>query len=687
MKRKTDKQKLELWQGRLAVNQSAYQSRFDRMDEREALLSGDEKVKPVVEGDRRRDTPHVRNICAELIEAQVSSSIPQPKVTARRKKDEGLAKLIEDMLRNELDRLPFETMNDMMERTIPSQGGAGWLVEWDNTRSTHTSIGEVAVSTLHPKQILPQNGVYTGVEDMDYIILKVPQTKGSIKRRYGVDVHEESETEPEVKGAGETAAEDMVTLYVGYARNPDGGIDRFSWVGDVVVEDLADYQARRLRRCGQCGAVEPVRADPIPEQTLDGTFPGGAEGGAAALLWEPEEEKPRPVHGRRRECPYCHGTKWEEAPEEYEEVYVPISRSHGEPIPGARPSGELDGLGQPVMVPTRIPLYRPNVYPVILQKNVSVYGSFLGGSDLDTIADQQNTINQLSAKVIDKLKKPGSLVTLPSNPDLEYSTEDMKVYRVRNQAELGMIGVHNLEGNISQDLSYMEHVYEEARQAIGITDSFQGRRDTTATSGTAKEFAAAQSAGRLESKRVMKNAAFAWLFEVMFKFRLAYADEPRPVISKDIHGNSRYDEFNRYDFLERDDAGEFYWNDQFLFSCDTTQSLAGNREAMWQETRQNLQSGAFGDPAQLQTLILFWSKMEMLHYPGAGETKQYLEEEARRQDQMRQMAQAIQTLRQQVQSQQAQGAVGAAVAQARADAARTAGQLQQSQAPTGAMQI
>lgn len=55
----------------------------------------------------------------------------------------------------------------------------------------------------------------------------------------------------------------------------------------------------------------------------------------------------------------------------------------------------------------------------------------------------------------------------------------------------------------------------------------------------------------------------------------------------------------------------------------------------------NLQTGAFGDPAQIQTLILFWTKMEQLHYPGAAETKSYLEEEAQRQQMMAQ-AQAMQ---------------------------------------------
>lgn len=223
---------------------------------------------------------------------------------------------------------------------------------------------------------------------------------------------------------------------------------------------------------------------------------------------------------------------------------------------------------------------------------------------------------------------------------------------------------------------YLSQVYEEARQAIGITDSYQGRKDTTATSGTAKEFSAAQAAGRLESKRVLKDAAYAQLFEAMFKFKLAYADEPRPVVSYDNHGRAEYRQFNRYDFLDRDEAGNWVWNDRFLFSCDTSAPLASNREAMWQETRMNLQTGAFGDPANLQTLILFWTKMEMLHYPGAGETKSYLEEELQRQQlQQQQMMQVqMQMQRQQMQVQQAQAqaeTVQNVVSQARKDAQQT----------------
>ncbi len=671
-----NRKKLELWQGRLRRNASAYSEEEARMDLREELYQGSRRISPLTDKARKKKTPHVRNICAELIESQVDSNIPQPKVTPVRQEDEWRAKLIEDMLRNELDRMPFEQFNDVMERTVPIQGGAAFLVEWDNTQRTSATVGELAVSTLHPKQLVPQDGVYTGIEDMDYIILKIPQTKGYIKSRYGVDVDLESEAEPEVKGGG--TAEDMITQYVAYYRNGKGGIGLYSWVNDVELEDLDDYQARRLRRCAQCGAVEPLEAEPVDEPAVNGLLPGMTPDGTGQ---GPKGENGG-QRGRRKTCPYCGGTKWESAQEEYEEIYTSVPRSDGTEIPGVRVemAEQVDELGLPylaaVQVPTRIPFYKPDIYPVILQKNVSVYGKFLGDSDIDKIEDQQNTTNRLSAKIIDKLLRSGSYITLPDSARIRVDEDDMKVIRPGSAADMAMIGVYDMQGDVEQDMVYLSQVYEEARQAIGITDSYQGRKDTTATSGTAKEFSAAQAAGRLESKRVLKDAAYAQLFEAMFKFKLAYTDEPRPVVSYDNHGRAEYKQFNRYDFLDQDEAGNWVWNDRFIFSCDTSAPLASNREAMWQETRMNLQTGAFGDPANLQTLILFWTKMEMLHYPGAGETKSYLEEELQRQQlQQQQMMQIqMQMQQQQMQVQQAQAqaeTVQNVVSQAQKDAQQT----------------
>jgi len=609
--------RLRLWQERLRKNEADYRDQLDRMDRREALYRGDRDISPLTGRDRKPDgsgkkTPHVRNIVAENIESQISTDIPQPKVTARRKKDEPLAKLIEDMLRNELDRLPMEYINDMQERTVPIQGGSFFLVEWDNTRRTHATVGEVAVSARHPKQVIPQAGVYAGVEDMDYIILKLPQTKAAIRRRYGVDPEDEGETEPEVRGpGGESQASDLVTQYTAYYRNDAGGIGVYSWTGDLELEDIEDYQARRLRRCEGCGEPEPE----------DGTVIVG--------------ESPEQSHTWHRgdPCPVCGGKRWRSGTEEWQEVWDPIATSRGTVIPGAEWIVGADG--GPELRPTKIPYYKPDVYPLVLQRNVSIFGQLLGDSDVDKIADQQNTVNRLEKKIIDRIIKAGTRILMPPTARHRIDPEDSEVWYMENIADASMIQVKEFTGNLQYELAYLAQTYEEARQELGITDSFQGRNDSTAQSGRAKQFAAAQSAGRLESKRAMKNAAYADLFRLIFQFKLAYADEPRPVVSQDSKGNRTYGEFNRYDFLEQDEAGEWYWNDQFLFSTDTSAPLANNRERMWEETVSLFSAGCFGNPQEAETLIALWTKLELLHYPGAGDTRAYLEE---RLEQVRQAA-------------------------------------------------
>lgn len=664
--------RLDLWQRRLADSDNYWAPEREKMDHREALYNGASELRPLVPGDtapdgKRKKTSHVRNIIFENIESQISSSIPQPKVTARRKKDEKLADLIEHFLRNELDRQPFETMNDMAERTVPVQGGVGFLVEWDNTKRTHTTVGEADVSTVHPKQFAPQPGIYTGIADMDWFIVKVPTTKEAVRRRYGVAVYSEEESEPEIRSTGsEHRADDTVTLYVGFEKGDWGGINKYVWVTDIELEDLEDYQARRQPVCSCCGRVRPLPGQVIrndvrsqaPAEEEPGqhsrrdaaghaladrlaalTMLGAPEGGvlSGVDVTAPEIREKEYSGGS---CPWCGSDRFEDRQQDYEQVMLPIRTLAGAEIPGAEAG--FDTGGNPVLRPTQIPFYKPDVYPIVLQRSVSVYGQLLGSSDVDVIEDQQNTINRLEQKIIDRLIKAGTRITLPDRADLRIDPEDGDKWYIGNAADKNMIDVYDFSGNLEYELTYLSMVYEEARQILGITDSFQGRRDPTATSGVAKEYAAAQAAGRLESKRIMKNAAYAQLFELMFKFWLAYSDEPRPVSYRDFRGEAQYEEFNRYDFLEQDDDGQWYWNDQFLFSCDTSAPLASNREAMWQETRMNLQTGAFGDPAQTETLILFWAKMEELHYPGAGTTKKYLEDKLRRERELSQLSQMAQ---------------------------------------------
>ena len=652
MRKRSDK--LAMWQGRLADNSNKYNAERSRMDERELLYRGEAQLKPMFEGQTlEHKTPlHLHNIVAENIESEIDNAVPMPKVTARKPEDAELARMIENMLRNEMDRLPMEAYNDLAERTVPIQGGVCHLVEWDNNQSTADTVGEVTLSMIHPKQVIPQDGVYN-VEEMDYIFVLLPTTKAYIKERYGVDVRDEAESDPDIKGAGDTGtAEDLVTLNVAYYRNGKGGVGKYSWVNDIELEDMEDYQARRLQRCAVCGAVKPLKdtLEPLEQPTLDGTRPeeamaqqlsrdytGDGSPYAAAVPLEGKPKKPR--RSEKLICPYCGSSKWEESEEEYEEVYIP--RQIGDQIiPGAEMT--LDEDGRAYMQPTRIPFYKPKLFPVVLQKNVSAFGRFLGESDVDKIETQQNTLNQLDMKINERLMRAGSRVTLPTRPDLKVDGKDHSVWYLQSPAEKQMIDVYTFSGDLQYEMLRRNDVYEQARQILGVTNSFQGREEGS-TSGKAREIMAAQSAGRLESKRVMKYAAYAKIFELMFKFRLAYTDEKRPVQGTDGNGNAIYDEFDRYRFLKRNEAGEWYWEDSFIFSCDNASALASNREKMWQECTSHLQAGAYGNMAELETLILYWSKMEALSYPGAGETKSALEDRLKQQQalQLRMMQQQM----------------------------------------------
>ncbi len=604
--------KIDIWNERLRKNEAALAEEFTRMDQRANLYNGtrDIEATPAAAGKKRGKKPPdkasgVRNIVAELIEAQVDSSFPLPKVTARRQEYEGLAKTLEDYLCNETDRQPFETMNDMDERISPVQGGSVFLVEWDSERHTHQTRGELCVSILHPRQVIFQDGV-KDINDMDFVIVNMGMTKKHVYAKYHVSVENETESDPASRG-GTGVSDDIVTVHFGYFRNDKGGIGRFTWVNDVVLEDLEDYQARRAKKCADCGAE-------------------WQEGAAA--------------------CPSCGSRKAESRSADSFTLYEDIARSDGSIIPQYAGMGadqqimpQMGGLPamMPQMEPTRIPYYKPDVYPIVVRRNVSAWGKPLGDSDVDKIADQQNMIKKCDTRVQEKLDTGGSVLMKSKRTKMPYHDGQFKVIEVETPDELSCFRLVNLQVDTGQDQAVSDSNYQQARNILGITDSFQGRPDRTATSGTAKQIAVAQSAGRLESKRIMKNAMYADLYAVMFRFLLAYSDEPRAVRHKNVDGSTSYSEFNKYDYLAQDDAGEWYWIDDFLFSVDNSSSLAGNREAMWQEIRMNLQTGAFGDPADIETLILFWGMMAGQHYPYAAEIKEQLEQRRQMMEQQAQM--------------------------------------------------
>ena len=622
--KRADREKLQLWQERLALAETAIAGERTRMLRREKQYEGDHTIY-APDGSVAADSlaSHVRNVSFEVIETQVDSTIPAPKVTAVRQEDEELASIIESMLRDVMDRLPSERLNDEGERLSPVQGGYGLLVDWLDSVSGKDWLGDLKVSLVHPYSIVPQAGV-TQVSDMDFFFLKTPQTKRQIRKFYGVSVADEDESDPDARrlGASADTTDELVTMVTVYYRNTKGGIGRLRWVNDTVLEDLEDYQLRRVHRCTVCGAV-----------------------------------------GDGKKCAYCGSRRFEDEVMEDEELTEDITLRDGTVIPSV--SEVRDELGQPVATdtllpqmqpggtaaviapqvafrqePTRIPYYKPDVFPLVIRKNVSMPGRFWGSSDLDAIFDQQNSLNKICTKLNTKVLSGGSFTTVPTGARFINDRDGVRV-EVDNPADLEKIRTFNTQVDISADLTMMAQLYEQARQTIGITDSMQGRKDPTATSAVAKEFSAQQAAGRLESKRVMKRAMYQDLFEAIFKWMLAYCDEPRAIRRTDEHGDVQYVTFDRHDFLYRDEAGDWQYNTDFLFSCDGSAPLAADRQALWKETRMNFQEGALGSTQEIATLLRFWEQMEKLHYPMAGDMVKSLKSQMESQQAAQTMPQTV----------------------------------------------
>lgn len=602
---------VQKWARRLENCKAQYTKELKNMKMYEKYYEGTREVQP----DANRGVnpsklaTNVRNIVYELIESQVDSSIPMPKVRAIHPEDDELAKKLEKFLENKVKTCGLVLVNDAEERIVPIVGGDYTLVEWDLNRGLHSEIGDLKISELHPKKVIPQVGI-TNFDDMDYFFIQELMTKKTVKRVYNEDVSECSNDYPEMTEdiEGASTNDDLVTVNTAFYRNENGGVGIFVWCDYVKLLDLDEYEARYLDRCAKCGEV-----------MVDGKCPKCGSKKAKKTKEEYEDIKDA------IEVTISGGGAQEVNPFDQEEV--PMVDEMGNPV--------LDGFGKPKMTIKRtqkkIPYYRPNIYPVVLRKNISAQNRLLGGSDVAVVIDQQDTIKKLGTKINEKLLKGGSFVTLPEGVEIEKDGEELNILRIRQPADKALIDTLTLQPNVQNDQNFLEINYSWAKSSLGITDSYQGKYDPSATSGAAKQYAINQAAGRLDSKRTLKNESYAKLYEVMFKFWLAFSDSPSEITSTDSEGAAVFDSLDRKEFLRLDAAGEFYWNDEFIFETDPTSTLMQNREAMWNQTDMKLQSGAFGAVGDLETARAYWTIMKANGYPNASSVLNLIEERIKKQ--------------------------------------------------------
>ena len=264
---------------------------------------------------------------------------------------------------------------------------------------------------------------------------------------------------------------------------------------------------------------------------------------------------------------------------------------------------------------TKIPFYKITQLPFIPRPAISSLDNIYGTSEVKVTLESQDAINKLLTKALEKTMKSGTILTKPEKLKIGDSDDTIKVLSVRTTEEAAMVQSRAVVADTSQDLVMAATLYESGKASSGVTESFQGAKDSSATSGKAKQYAAVMTAGRIESLRVMKSAAFAGLYELVLKYLLAFSDEPRKFVRVLPNGSQKEEVWNKYMFLDKDKYGNIYYRDDLRFDSDPASTLSQNRAQMWQETQDKFVQGAFGNPADPRVLELFWNIMDSLQYP------------------------------------------------------------------------
>ena len=568
-----------------------------------------------IDGENAQPAKIVRNITYELIESQITGYIPSAKVESRMVSDKNTknANAVEKLGKITMDRVGIEAMNDIDERYTYIYGGSIWLAEWDESIRTHNTVGDIKLTCISPRNFVPQPKIFN-VQDMEYCFVTFTTTKEDIVRKYGVSM-ELAETAASEEGDDE----DTATLYVCYYKDEEGKVCEYVWSGDTELLDLDDFYARKRKVCTKCGKREGLCECDKPK---------------FKLMSEDFEELDHDI--------IIDGEVAIPAVSEViENGEVVIAEVLQEPVVNANgmPQYDVDQMGNmipminsipvPKTEPTKLPFYRPKKLPIVIRKNTSQEDSLFGQSDCEFIRPQQQAINKIESRIMDKLLKAGVVPTVPEDylGNVSDGIFDRAIRLKQGQEHL--FGRIDLQVSIQGDIAEAERLYDHAKRILGISDSYQGQYDSSAQSGVAKQMQINQASGRLESKRRMKNYAYSELYEIIFQYYLAYADEPRPISYKDALGKLQNIEFNRYAFIERDDAGEYYYNDEYLFGADTASDVEQYRQYHWEHSLNLFRMGAFGDPNSVQARVTYWRNLERAHYPYAHEMVEEVEAQMR----------------------------------------------------------
>ena len=288
---------------------------------------------------------------------------------------------------------------------------------------------------------------------------------------------------------------------------------------------------------------------------------------------------------------------------------------------------ERERVTLPDVGEVEIPYYIPTCFPIVVRKNTIGDGVLLGGSDCERIRPQQQAINKLESRILQKLLRAGITPVMPEGTAVTLNNSIFgQIIKTRPGESMASYGTIDTTPDIEQDIKEADRLYDQAKRVLGISDALQGLDSTTSESGYARQLKISRASSRLETKKRMKHLAYCRIYEIIFKHYLAFADEPRRFAYRDTFGRMHFSEFNRYDFIERDNEGNYYYDDSYLFTVDVNADDQYSSESLWEINLTNLERGTLGDKSSPTTLMRYWQLQDKAHFPYARENVEYFQD-------------------------------------------------------------
>lgn len=529
--------------------------------------------------ESERKSRQVRKLAYEVVESTVDNSIPLPKIVPRYKADRYLINITEEYLKYEMNKSINKMVNDENERATYIDGTSWFKVSWNSLDTSHNRSGDIRIEHRNADQVVPQPGV-KDYRKLEYIF---ELSKVSMSELY--DLYDRLI----IPTSQETNMVDVISCYY---LNENRIVGLFMWAAhsNQVICNEKDWQIRKIRHCTKCDTIVP-EGNVCPVCGHNRFRWKNAE---KEILQEPIQQIFNPYDVAEQDRPAQYDLKT-------------VKNSKGQPT-------EI-GVSTFATVGTEIPFYTVRQLPFVPRPAVSNINDIYGISQVRMLLEMQDCANKVLTKAIDKTMKSGGVVTKPDKLKLNDKDDSFKILSVRSAEEGQMVQVKQIVADTSQDLTIAAMLYDSAKSSSGITDSFQGKKDTTATSGKAKQYAVAQSAGRIESLRVMKAAAYAGVYSLVLKYLLAFSDAKRTFVRVLPNGQEQEEQWSKYMFLAKGPNQEIYYRDDFEFNTDPAATLSEDRVSMWNETQEKFIQGSFGNPADPRVLELYWNTLSQLGYP------------------------------------------------------------------------